>query len=924
MGQSCCSEKDEDRKARLATDLVPQDPPADRPPPQDRQNQAFSVVYIEHEKDSEDCCTTGADSSLNASSKASAMNVRVMQTSVNSLCIHQTKLDSGRLQQFKEHLRKGGIDTSQWGVKGRKSVEHLFWEVYEQRGCVIVGLGTDKLKRVTRLVKINLVAEIFGVEHILQSRMQFQHDGQIIERLQVPLRKLLWTTDANSIGDPDNNMGLRTKDCPYTEDWRNGVTRALQDRLGLNLVWQQSHLEEDVHAAKFCVEDDVQSDGYPGLNTMYCIHQMTFRVLDSAQAGVQCIGLPQGQEFATAEGDFNFNSQDEQSGLSIGTQLNIWTWRRVESSKRIANAKEGPGAAPGRPQGSKELLAHQLIKRVPLHKESAQALANLQARLAVPSNPRAPNATLWAAMEHEKTDWAKVKKIAKRIADPKYTLKMFYEDLAAFPELNLYLLEKSGPTGALKDGVPAEMTGSGRTIGDEYQRTVGAFFAIYWLFRLAGDGKDGFSFGVDDNWVPISQSGVNDRTLYPADKRLKFRADGHWNYFRRLLIDAKLLSEDRWGRTKINESRLVSLLALTAVHDIMKMDRILPQVQAQHAPYNAYAAGDTIGDHDHALGYVMQHYPDLLPSFKGLAEADRGSVKFTQCNLQFNHGWFVQAEAPPGAIFTNFRNALIREHKGSIGPADVAFYFVHWLTDLAGAEPTPRAGCEKFVAKFPLQVLNSFVRSFEYVEKIANSTETQVVEQYLKMRWTEADLGEPIPMGASAIAKMRLLCMAQTNASVIVRAYDALDESDVEVLNFEMALTGCLSQNYSPDLCPTEAVNQPCGPAFLVYYGPAFLQNLGADPPAERLSLLAEVYRCARVLWPATVSKTASTVTIRIDTIKALSLKDMRRATMHGDMWLMVKHNEAEAFIELSSKKKLNRFIANKHSIQIVDLRRHT
>ena len=43
---------------------------------------------------------------------------------------------------------------------------------------------------------------------------------------------------------------------------------------------------------------------------------------------------------------------------------------------------------------------------------------------------------------------------------------------------------------------------SGRTIGDEYQRTLGAFFAIYWLGRLHIDGQNGFCFGVDDNWNP--------------------------------------------------------------------------------------------------------------------------------------------------------------------------------------------------------------------------------------------------------------------------------------------------------------------------------------------------------------------------------------------------------------------------------------
>ena len=55
---------------------------------------------------------------------------------------------------------------------------------------------------------------------------------------------------------------------------------------------------------------------------------------------------------------------------------------------------------------------------------------------------------------------------------------------------------------------------------------------------------------------------------------------------------------------------------------------------------------------------------------------------------------------------------------------------VSWrLTDLAGAETTPLGGCEKFVIKFPMAVLNSFLRSFEFVQKIADQTETEVNEE---------------------------------------------------------------------------------------------------------------------------------------------------------------------------------------------------
>lgn len=46
-----------------------------------------------------------------------------------------------------------------------------------------------------------------------------------------------------------------------------------------------------------------------------------------------------------------------------------------------------------------------------------------------------------------------------------------------------------------------------------------------------------------------------------------------------------------------------------------------------HDGYNGYMAGDTIGDHDHALSYVMEYFPELLPSFAGLGcELSQGAA----------------------------------------------------------------------------------------------------------------------------------------------------------------------------------------------------------------------------------------------------------------------------------------------------------
>ena len=54
----------------------------------------------------------------------------------------------------------------------------------------------------------------------------------------------------------------------------------------------------------------------------------------------------------------------------------------------------------------------------------------------------------------------------------------------------------------------------------------------------------------------------------------------------------------------VNEERMLGMLALTAVHDIMKVEALLPKVDAKHGPYEGFKEGVVINDHDVALGCV--------------------------------------------------------------------------------------------------------------------------------------------------------------------------------------------------------------------------------------------------------------------------------------------------------------------------------
>ena len=275
-------------------------------------------------------------------------------------------------------------------------------------------------------------------------------------------------------------------------------------------------------------------------------------------------------------------------------------------------------------------------------------------------------------------------------------------------------------------------------------------------------------------------------------------------------------------------------LSVLFAADIMKNQELLPAVQKEHAPYEGHAEGEVIHDHDVALAYVLEHYPSVLPSYAVLPEKPRKLVLFALSKMvrnsprvvfaltvlfvpqNFNHGWFVQGEAPPSAALASFKAMIARGASSS----DIAFYFVHWITDLAGAVPTPLAGAEKLVAQFPHFVLTSFLWSMPFLQRLADGTETEVNEQYLLARWkshpSNAKSAVAVPSGAEATCLLRLLIMSQCeDAAMVKSSFYSLSTVDQRCLTTEMALTGLAGQSYAS----SPSADQSEGPAFLIYYG---------------------------------------------------------------------------------------------------------
>jgi hypothetical protein len=289
---------------------------------------------------------------------------------------------------------------------------------------------------------------------------------------------------------------------------------------------------------------------------------------------------------------------------------------------------------------------------------------------------------------------------------------------------------------------------------------------------------------------------------------------------------------------------------------------------------------------------VLEHWPSVLPSFAELPQAQKQSIKFTQGKMEYNMGWLVQAEAPPGALFQKFKSVIM---SGNASELDIAFYFIHWLTDLAGAEPCPLEGCEKFVLKLPQKVLASFLNSFSIVRHLSDRTETEVLEDYLAWRWInneDISCGPP-PTGLGSIAKLRLVVMAQGDSNAILRAFGGLPQRDMDVLQSELALTGCVEQQFAREGDGAQAYIG--GPAILVYYGPALLQKAGATDPSGSLTVLAEVFRQARFLFPLTPEMSNETVTVRIDALKELQVSAIHQRAAPGEVWVLQKASSRDA-----------------------------
>jgi hypothetical protein len=207
-----------------------------------------------------------------------------------------------------------------------------------------------------------------------------------------------------------------------------------------------------------------------------------------------------------------------------------------------------------------------------------------------------------------------------------------------------------------------------------------------------------------------------------------------------------------------------------------------------------------------------------------------------------------------------------------------------------------------------------------YLSHLVNFTETQTLEKYLQARWRDQFPGKPVPADRASVARMRLAVMAQHDYQVI-EAFEALPSGEQLVLQEELALTGKVGQTFEGS--PVHG-----GPAFLIYYSPAFLQQHAACHADCILALhaLSRVFISARYMWPWNVDKQGTTVTIQVGDLRDKSLEEVMGTKVgdsfdshHRPVWVLERLNDSEGELKLRPSADVNVLISKKAVFCIAD-----
>jgi hypothetical protein len=240
-------------------------------------------------------------------------------------------------------------------------------------------------------------------------------------------------------------------------------------------------------------------------------------------------------------------------------------------------------------------------------------------------------------------------------------------------------------------------------------------------------------------------------------------------------------------------------------------------------------------DHDDALTHILSNTPRVLPSFARLSDEFKNLIMMS-LRTKFNFGQFLQAENLPVQL-VGVQNFLGLK----LGPKGLAFYLFHILVDMAGVGGARTLEGSAFMTETNYQ---NFRLGLECLLMLADPrvSATEVYNTFLTRRAEAQGLGS-LPF-SRALCRLACLTRSFTEADgfVVAEGWKGLEEDVKARLKEYLEMDG---------------ISDVKTPAFLLYYGPAFLCNARDNPHVGIASALRSghetwnwIHCLEKFFWP--------------------------------------------------------------------------
>lgn len=249
----------------------------------------------------EDGFKIGLDSLLGAWKEV----LRGLEDEQNPESYFNDSYQEAEIARLELQLLSHGVDTSKFGVGKAKSMAELFWEIHVEKATTLEVNEEGKLIRVMDVMKAWILTDLDGITYSLMETKRHRVDSVRPQQI---------------VADRKEELKPIQQKVSSGETWEEALNRTLENRLSMSFSMQEKHFKvkhesyRGVHADK---KMGTVTHGFPGLASVYQVHEVDVRIPHPTSLDLASIGLPEARDFTTIQ---------PMADSAFGSHARKWKW----------------------------------------------------------------------------------------------------------------------------------------------------------------------------------------------------------------------------------------------------------------------------------------------------------------------------------------------------------------------------------------------------------------------------------------------------------------------------------------------------------------------------------------------------------------------------------------------------------------------